>query len=508
MRSTLLAVAAAVLLASPPVLAAFHGGYGEEARLLAGVTAWLLVAVAAATAPTPLPRGVPGRLAVTGLAALLTLTLVSLAWAPLPAAAYGDAQRVALYLGALIAGLALLRAPGSARWVVPALAAGTVAIVLAGLSERLVPWLVTLERSPAAGDRLSAPLGYWNAMGATAAIGLVLCAGIAGELARPARLRAAAAAAAPLLGVGIALSYSRGAILMAGTGLAVVLLLRPRGPQIRAFAIAVAAGGGAAVVALVMPDVSNLAAAEGRRSLQGALLAGVLLAAGAAAAKAQHLAAARDAREDDGSGEGSAAARRLTARPRLVTAVIVVVAAAAVAGLAAAESGPRSGDPAFGAQAERLGSVQSNRYRYWQVAVATWADHPLAGAGSGAFAVEWLRRRTVAAAARDAHSLPLETAAELGIAGLLALGLLAAGVIAALVRLQRPAPGSLAAAAGGLAAWSVHAMLDWAWEMPSVTLLAVLLAAVVIGAAEERQRAGEARGGQSAEPTATTAAIA
>jgi O-antigen ligase len=135
--------------------------------------------------------------------------------------------------------------------------------------------------------------------------------------------------------------------------------------------------------------------------------------------------------------------------------------------------------------------VQSNRYQYWRVAVATWADHPLAGAGSGAFAVEWLRRRTVAASARDAHSLPLETAAELGLAGLLALGLLVAGVIAALVRLQRVARG--VAAAGGLAAWSVHATLDWAWEMPSVTLLAVLLAAAVIGAAEEPQRGSEAR---------------
>jgi hypothetical protein len=54
------------------------------------------------------------------------------------------------------------------------------------------------------------------------------------------------------------------------------------------------------------------------------------------------------------------------------------------------------------------------------------------GAGSGAFQVEWLRERTIAEGAHDTHSLPLETAAELGLAGLVALGLLVAGVLAGL----------------------------------------------------------------------------
>jgi O-Antigen ligase len=498
MRFPLAAIAATVLLASPFALAAFHGGYGEEARLVAGVSIWLLVAVAAVAAPVPLPRRAPARLAVGGLAALLALTLVSLAWAPLAAPAYGDAQRVALYLGALVAGLAFLRAHGIARWVVPALAAGAIATVVVGLSERLAPWLVTLERSAAAGGRLSAPLGYWNAMGALAAIGLVLSVGVAGDVTRQARVRAAAAAAAPLLGAGIALSYSRGAIVAAGAGVAVVLLSRPSRAQLRAAVIAVAAAVIAGIAAVLLPDVGDLTAVEGRRSLQGAVLAVVLLVAAAAAWAAQRTGASQD--------DGRSA--RSTPRPWLIGAAMVVVTLAAVALMATAESGRRTGDPAFGAQAERLRSVESNRYAYWRVAVDTWAEHPIAGAGSGAFAVEWLRRRTVSGAARDAHSLPLETAAELGIAGLLALGLLVAGVVAGFIRLHRFAPGAEAAAAGGLAAWSVHALLDWAWEMPSVTLVALLLAAAGLAAAEERQRAANARGRQSAEPTATTAAIA
>jgi hypothetical protein len=91
---------------------------------------------------------------------------------------------------------------------------------------------------------------------------------------------------------------------------------------------------------------------------------------------------------------------------------------------------------------------------------------------------------------------------------MIALGLLVAGVVGGFVRLHHVAPSLGATAAGGLAAWSVHALLDWAWEMPSVTLIAVLLAAAGLAAAEERQRMADARGRQSAEPTATPAAIA
>ena len=43
----------------------------------------------------------------------------------------------------------------------------------------------------------------------------------------------------------------------------------------------------------------------------------------------------------------------------------------------------------------------------------------------------------------------------------------------------RSGPSGAAAAYGALAAWTVHVCLDWGWEMPSVTLFAVLLAAAV-----------------------------
>jgi O-antigen ligase len=136
----------------------------------------------------------------------------------------------------------------------------------------------------------------------------------------------------------------------------------------------------------------------------------------------------------------------------------------------------RSSTPTTGSA--RLVSVESNRYGYWRVAVGTFADHPLRGIGTGSFRVEWLLRRDHDETVRDAHSLYLETAAELGLPGLLALLALLGGVAAAARRARVPA------ATAALAAWAVHAGVDWDWELPALTLVAVLLAGRVIAAAE------------------------
>ena len=136
--------------------------------------------------------------------------------------------------------------------------------------------------------------------------------------------------------------------------------------------------------------------------------------------------------------------------------------------------------------------MQSNRYAYWKVAVRTFVHHPIAGVGASGFAVEWLQHRTVAEGAHDAHSLPIETAAELGLLGLAALLAWAGGIVACARRAVREHPGE---AAGGrrTAAWAVHAWIDWAWEMPADTLFGLILAATLValagvGGAEEPSR--------------------
>jgi O-antigen ligase len=155
-----------------------------------------------------------------------------------------------------------------------------------------------------------------------------------------------------------------------------------------------------------------------------------------------------------------------------------IVLAATVTAMLSVERAPGEDDPGAGAQ--RLASVQSNRYAYWKVAVATFADHPLRGQGSGSFRAIWLRERDFRESIRDAHSLYLETAAELGLGGLLALALLIAGCAVAAVRAGPALPGAAAA----LAAFALHAGIDWDWEIPALTLVGLALAARLIAAGE------------------------
>jgi O-antigen ligase len=140
-----------------------------------------------------------------------------------------------------------------------------------------------------------------------------------------------------------------------------------------------------------------------------------------------------------------------------------------------------------GADPARLSSVDTNRYRYWEVAVRTFAHAPIAGLGSGGFLVEWLKERDRVDKSGDAHSLYLETAAELGVFGLAFLVMFLGGVAVAAVRLHRVDPAAAAGLAAGLAAWVLHAGLDWDWEMPATTLPALLLAAAAIAWSEERK---------------------
>ena len=188
-------------------------------------------------------------------------------------------------------------------------------------------------------------------------------------------------------------------------------------------------------------------------------------------------AAAAGAREP-----GDRAARRIALPAGIAAALLVAGAAGAL--LVAGLGGERvARDPRAGPNASRLGSLESQRYNYWKVAASSFADHPLWGTGSGGFLVEWRRERPAGSApAADAHSLYLETAAELGLVGLALLALFIGGVAATGVRVMRHDPALAAGPLAALAVWALHAGLDWDWEMPAVTLVALPLAALLLAA--------------------------
>jgi O-antigen ligase len=117
------------------------------------------------------------------------------------------------------------------------------------------------------------------------------------------------------------------------------------------------------------------------------------------------------------------------------------------------------------------------RWTFWRAALDDYRGHPVLGSGAGDFGHYWgFHRTTTKLGALDAHSLYLESLEELGPVG---LALVLAFVGTVLQAAWRARPGS-ALAAGGFAVWVVHAGFDWDWELPAVTLPAVLLAATVL----------------------------
>ena len=513
------AAAAALLLAGPCVLAFFSGGFFDEARLWAGLCAWALVAVGALTAPgrargirddaarpagpalrgaappvapgaaRPAGAGGPpvvsraGWAAAAALAGLCAWTALSAGWAPLSGPALADVQRLVLYLGAFLAALLLL--PAVPRAVEPALAAGAVVVIGYALSGRLLPGLVHQAASRSAFGRLEQPLTYWNATGLLAALGAVLCVRLAADGTRSMPPRVAGAAAMPLLLCGVVLSFSRGALLATAAGLAAVCLLGPDRGQGRAVVAAVACALPVAAVAVALDGVRALGGDDAARERDGAVAFAVLALATAAAgwwawrgATERSADVARSGRAPAGGwrprrGASGRAARGLSVRRVALPAFAALLAVGALALVAGA--GARSAAPATGATPARLVSADSYRFGYWKIALGEWADHPLWGGGAGSFRVAWLRERDVPEAAQDAHSLYVETLGELGLVGAaLLLGFLAA-VATAAVRAPAPAAGAVAA----LLVWALHAGVDWDWEMPAVTLPALLLAAHV-----------------------------
>jgi O-antigen ligase len=230
-------------------------------------------------------------------------------------------------------------------------------------------------------------------------------------------------------------------------------------------------------------SVPGLSSVRERVPDEGAGLAtlGVLIAVAVLAGGAQWALSRRVSRE--------------AGMPRLGRAAAVATAVLAVGAVAATVA---ANDDAGGARErvdtprgpERLRTLTTNRRDYWEVALEAVGDEPLRGSGTRAFATVWLERRDIAETTQDAHSLYLETAAELGLPGFLLLACFLAGAAASASRGRR-----LPAVRGEAAAWIaagtvflVHAAFDWDWEMPAVSLVFLALVGASVAAADEEPR--------------------
>jgi O-antigen ligase len=144
-------------------------------------------------------------------------------------------------------------------------------------------------------------------------------------------------------------------------------------------------------------------------------------------------------------------------------------------------------DPDDAARGEQVLDVSARgRYQYWESSVDAFRTEPLLGIGPGTFEFWWAREGDPDAAifVRNAHSLYLETLAELGIVGLLlVVGFAATVLVAASIRAWRAAPSirpGAAAAAAACFVFAASALVDWVWELAALPVAFMFLVALAI----------------------------
>ena len=143
-----------------------------------------------------------------------------------------------------------------------------------------------------------------------------------------------------------------------------------------------------------------------------------------------------------------------------------------------------------------VSSNSGNRWVWWEEAAGAWSDKPFGGWGAGSFPVTHLIYRKVELEVQQPHSVPLQFLAETGVIGA-ALGMGAIGFLlfAALARVRGMRDGRerdiAVALFAGAVAWTVHSFVDFDWDIPGVTVPALLFLGVL--AASPGRREGRAR---------------
>ena len=373
----------------------------------------------------------------------------------------------------------------------PAVAAGALGGVTAvsayGLATRLFPERFGRFDDPFNTYRLAEPLGYWNATGLLATLGVLLALGFVSHARRwPAAL--AAAATLPVLMSTLYFTFSRGAWAALIVGVVGTISMDPRRLRLLWMAVILAGPSVACVLygsrldALTTEDAPTSAVApEGRR--MAVVIACAVVASLAACAVGRVVAhhvvpAARTRRVVDVALGG-------------LVVVALVAALVVVGGPSAAWN---EGRERFNAEPvgsvdlnDRLFSISGNgRSQQLRVAWDAAQERPVLGQGSGTFEYLWYERRPISHAVRDAHSLYVETFAELGAIG---LALLLGALVVPLVAVARARRSRFVTCSGGAyLAWLAASAFDWHWEMVGLTTTALLAGSACLVSAERLSR--------------------
>jgi hypothetical protein len=499
------------------------GGLNLESMTVTEIVLTLAAGLASAVAIvlTPAARSLlegpkHGLWPVALLIAFTALSGLSVVWSVQPDVSWQDAGRLLAYSGVFGAAVALVRlAPG--RW--PAILGGLTLAATIVCSYALATKVFPGRLAPAVTyARLEEPYGYWNAIGLTAAMGVIGCMWLGARRAGHALLSALAYPAVGVMGVTLMLAYSRGALVALAIGVALWLCIVPL--RLRGAAVLIVGGLGAGAVvgwdfsrhALTTDNIPLAQRATAGHQLGVLLLVMVLLLTLA------------------GIAIGFLCGRRPLSRATRTRAgaILLALIALALVGVAGALAHSHRGftgsishtvDTLTNPNAKvppnspgRLTAVASVRARYWKQALQVFDAHPAVGTGAAGYETASLRYRTVLLEVKHAHGFVVQTLADLGAVGLvLALGLLLAWMAAA-GRATHPFNRRwtswrawLNIRAGARPGWrrspqpytperigmlsmlclvvvfGVHSFVDWTWYVPGDAFVALLCAGWLVG---------------------------
>jgi O-Antigen ligase len=417
--------------------------------------------------------------------------LASALWSHATARTLDSFDRTLLYVLAFVLFGSLRYTRERVGWLLRALVAGLAAVCLIGLVSRVLPHAWPTASSFFA-NRLNYPLTYWNAEGMVAAIVLILGLHLTADRVEHWSVRVIAAAVLPGVAATLLLTFSRGAMGVTVIGLLAYCVLTRSSTLPTALlavapptALALHSAWDATLLATFHPT-TPAAVSQGRHV---AVVVGACML-GAGLLRAALLLADRRVANLPLVRNPPRRAVRVGVRVAATVVVVAVALAAGGGGFAQREYDKfvnGNAGPSVAQVRDRLSNPANNgRLSLWKAAVRIYETQKLRGTGAGTYQQYYPRYRTEGIYVVDAHSLYLQSLAELGLVGFVLILVVVLGILGGLAARIRGPDRALYAALFAMAlAWAVHQAFDWDWQMPAVTLGLFILGAAALARPED-----------------------
>ena len=490
-----------------------HGAAGlpEEPRLQIGLAVVaLLTAVGWLFSGTLRPRAPVIVWAGVGLLALFAVWCgITLLWSVAPDRTWAYINRSVAYTLVVVLAIA---AASSAPRVIERVAYGWLAVALAtalyALAGKVMPGAEILGVSfnhTAVASRLRAPLEYWNALALVMVLAVPIALRLTTDGQRRDRTRLFGLAALFILLLILGMTYSRGGLVAFAVVLVVVTVLgREKLRGLAVVGVTLVASIPVLGLAFSRPALKAINVPLADRTPDGIVL-GLVLAGSIVGLLIAGWGLLR--LEERQRTRWSEQSTQLVWRGLAATAAVIGVFA--LGGIATADGGPsgfahdawhefsKTSKDDVSNPARIISSNSGNRWVWWEEAAGAWWAKPVGGWGAGSFPVTHKLYRRVELGVVQPHNVPLQFLAETGLVGaLIVMGGVALLFWAALARIRAMAAGrerELAVALFAAAcAWLVHGLVDWDWDIPGVTVPALLFLGV-LGATRPPARRGAGR---------------